>query len=156
MSRRTPNYRLVKVHRSYTVDEIARLFGTHKNTVRAWVKCGLSTCDDRRPMLILGRDLFAFLRARRAKNKRTCAPGEIYCVGCRSPRRPAGDMADYLPLTSTLGNLVGICPHCDSMMYRRVSVEKMALVQGDLQVTVRQAQRHISESSEPTVNCDFI
>lgn len=156
MSRRTPNYRLVKVHRSYTVDEIARLFGTHKNTVRAWVKCGLSTCDDRRPMLILGRDLFAFLRARHAKNKRTCAPGEIYCVGCRSPRRPAGDMADYLPLTSTLGNLVGICPNCDSMMYRRVSVEKVALVQGDLQVTVRQAERHICESSEPTVNCDFI
>jgi hypothetical protein len=29
------NPRLVKIHRSYSVEEIARLFGIHKNTRRA-------------------------------------------------------------------------------------------------------------------------
>jgi hypothetical protein len=32
---RRPNYRQVKIHRSHTVEEIACLFGIHKNTVRA-------------------------------------------------------------------------------------------------------------------------
>ena len=87
---RHPNYRLVKTHRTYTVEEIASLFHVHRNTVREWVKRGLPTCDDRRPMLILGPELAAFLQARRLKNRQTCAPGELYCVRCRAPRVPAG------------------------------------------------------------------
>ena len=51
MQKRHPNHRLVKIHRSYTVEEIAELFGIHKNTVRDWVKGGLATSDDKRPML---------------------------------------------------------------------------------------------------------
>jgi Helix-turn-helix domain len=73
-----PNHRRVKIHRSYTVEEIAGLFGIHKNTVRVWVKTGLPTCDERRPMLILGHDLASFLQARRARRKQPCRPGEIY------------------------------------------------------------------------------
>ena len=95
MKKRLHNPNLAKIHRNYSVDEIATLFGVHRNTVRAWVKRGLATSDDRRPMLILGRDLVAFLQAQRAKNKRTCQPGEIYCVRCRAPKAPAGAMADY-------------------------------------------------------------
>jgi hypothetical protein len=74
MRKRRPNYRLVKIHRNYSVEEVARLFGTHKNTVRAWVKAGLPTCDGKRPLLILGPDLAAYLKARRTKNKRPCQP----------------------------------------------------------------------------------
>src|SRR5208283_1015117 len=119
MRKRRPNYRLVKIHRSYTVEEIARLFGTHKNTVRAWVKAGLPTCDSKRPILILGRELAGYLKARRTKNKQPCQPGEFYCLRCRVPKRPAGDMADYLPTNESLGNLEGICPDCGAMIYRR-------------------------------------
>ena len=103
MTKRHPNPRLAKIHRNYTVDEVASLFRNHRNTVREWVKRGLPTSDNKRPMLILGRDLSAFLQARRAKNKRPCQPGEIYCVRCRAPKAPAGDMADYQPVTGTLG-----------------------------------------------------
>ena len=77
MSKRHPNPRLAKIHRNYTVEEVAVVFGVHRNTVREWVKRGLSTNDSRRPMLILGADLRAFLSARRMKNKQTCQPGEI-------------------------------------------------------------------------------
>ena len=133
MSRRRPNHQRVKIHRSYMVEEVSRLLGVHRNTVREWMKRGLPTIDSRRPALILGRHLVAFLEARRSNNKRRCAPGEIYCVRCRVPRHPAGDMAEYQPLTATLGNLVGICPTCEAMIYRRVNPARLEQVRGRLE-----------------------
>lgn len=155
MSKRHPNPRLAKIHRNYTVEEAARLFGVHRNTVREWLKRGLPTSDDRRPLLILGSDLVEFIRARRTKNKRTCQPGEIYCVRCRAPKAPAGDMADYQPVTEALGNLIAICPECEAMMYRRVSLDKLAQVRGNLDITMPQAPAHIGERIQPSVNSDL-
>ena len=152
MRKRHPNPRLAKIHRNYTVEEVAVVFGAHRNTVREWVKRGLPTNDDRRPMLILGADLVAFLRARRVKKKRTCQPGELYCFGCRAPKAAAGDMADYQPLTTTQGNLIAMCADCETIMYRRVSLAKLAQVRGKLVITLPQALPHIGESAAPSVN----
>jgi Helix-turn-helix domain len=155
MRKRHPNHRRVKIHRNYTVEEIARLFGSHKNTVRRWVKDGLPTCNDKRPVLILGCDLAAFLQARRAKKKQPCRPGEIYCVGCHAPKFPAGDMTDYQPVTEKFGNLTAICPDCNSIMNRRVSLAKLGQVRGKLDITFPQALQLLSESNQPTVNSDL-
>lgn len=155
MGKRHPNHRHVKIHRSYTVEEIANLFGIHKNTVRSWVKGGLATCDNRRPMLILGQDLASFLQARRVKNKQTCKPGELYCVCCRATKYPADCMVDYLPITETFGNLIAICPDCNSIMNRRVNLAKLELVRGGMDITFPQAMQHINESTKPTVNSDL-
>lgn len=127
----------------------------HKNTVRAWLRCGLPAVDDRRPLLILGRDLVDFLAQRRRANKRPCQPGQIYCVRCRQPQRPAGDMADYVPLAASSGNLVGICPACNTMIYRRVSYVRLEEVRGGLAVRQPGAAEHIDESSKPSVSSDF-
>src|ERR1035441_9471666 len=105
-AKRRPNHRLVKIHRSYTVEEIAGLFRIHKNTVRAWVKAGLPTSDRKRPMLVLGADLAAFLQTRRVKHKQPCKAGEFYCFRCRSPKAPAGLMADCWPVTE-IGRAAG-------------------------------------------------
>jgi len=143
MRKRRPNHRLVKIHRSYTVEEAARRLGTHKNTVRAWLRDGLPSCDTRRPTLILGCDLAAYLKARRIKNKRPCQPGEIYCVCCRAPKRPAGNMAEYQPNSASLGNLVGICPDCEGMIYRRASKAKLIEIRGNLDITFAEAERRV-------------
>jgi len=153
--KRHPNPRLAKIHRNYTVEEVAALFGVHRNSVREWVKRGLPVSDDKRPMLILGRALVEFLQARRVKNKRPCQPGEIYCMRCRVPRHPAGDMAEYLPLTGTAGNLVGICPSCETMMYRRVNFATLDQVGAKLDITLPKARPHIGESIQPCVNSDL-
>lgn len=155
MKKRHPNPRLVKIHRSYTVEEIVNLFGKHKNTVSGWIKAGLPTLDDKRPMLIPGQALYAFLQAKRTKHKRPCKPGELYCVRCRAPKSPAGDMADYQTVTETLGNLIGICPVCDKIMNRRVSMAKLGQVRGQMDITMPQALQHIVESNQPTVNSDL-
>lgn len=155
MAKRHPNPRLVKIHRSYTVEEVAKLFGMHKNTVRKWIKDGLATIDDKRPMLVLGHDLEAFIKKRRTKNKQTCKPGELYCVRCRVPKSPAGDMAEYSPVTEKIGNLIAICPDCDSIMNRRVSLARIEVVGGNIDIAFPKDLRHIVKRTTPTVNSDL-
>ncbi|CAN5474829.1 hypothetical protein BH11PSE7_BH11PSE7_00110 [soil metagenome] len=155
MSKRHPNPRLVKIHRSYTVEETAAVCSVHRNTVRQWIKTGLPTLDNRRPVLMQGGDLRAFLEGRRNQNKRPCLPGQMYCLRCRTPQHPAGDMADYEALTATQGNLVGICPSCDLIMNRRVNFAKLLEVAGNLNVTLPHALLHIDERTKPCVNSDL-
>jgi Helix-turn-helix domain len=155
MGKRHPNYRHVKVHRNYTVEEAANLFGIHKNTVREWLKCGLPALDDKRPKLILGQELAAFLQTRRIKNKQTCQPGQMYCVRCRAPKMAAGDMAEYQPRTEKLGMLKAICPDCHSMINRHVSLAKLGHVRGKLVITFPQGSDQVSNSIQPIVNSDL-
>jgi len=155
MSKRRPNHRLVKIHRSYTVEEIANLFSIHKNTVRHWVKEGLTSIDNKRPLLILGHVLVAFLQARRVKNKQTCKPGELYCVRCRAPKLPAGDMAEYSPITEQFGNIVAICPDCNAMMNRHVSLAKIGEFRGKVDISFPEALQQLRERVKPSVNSDL-
>ena len=155
MGKRHPNHRRVKTHRSYTVEEVAGLFDIHKNTVRNWAKTGLASVDSKRPMLILGNDLVEFLQKRRAKNKHTCKPGELYCVRCRVPRPAAEDMADYSPVTKKTGNLIAICPVCNAIMNRRVSLAKIEEVSGNIDITFPEDLQHIVERTKPSVNSDL-
>lgn len=122
MIKRRPNHRLVKIHRSYTVEEVADLFGIHKNTVREWIKKGLRLCDEKRPALILGRVLAEFLKAQKSNNKRTCKAGEMYCLRCREPREPVPDLLEYRAITEKVGNLMAICSHCSALMNKRVAL----------------------------------
>jgi hypothetical protein len=135
MAKRQANYRRVKIHRSYKVEEIAVLLGVHKNTVREWVKGGLPTCDRKRPMLILGHELAKFLHGRRASRKRPCRPGELYCFRCRAPKSPAGEMIDCAPVNDKIGNLTAICPDCECIMNQRVSMSKLRSLQGKMGIT---------------------
>jgi len=155
MGKRYPNPQLVKIHRSYTVEEVARLLGKHKNTVRNWVKDGLATIDDKRPMLILGPDLVEFIKKRRAKNRQSCKPGQLYCVRCRAPKFPWGDMADYEPVTEKFGNLTAICPDCELNINRRVSLARIWEVCGNMDITFPEEQRHIVKRTKPSVNSDL-
>ena len=155
MSKRYPNHRLVKSHRCYTVGKVASLLHIHKNTVRGWIKAGLPTSDDKRPILILGRHLAAFLQASRARSKHTCQPGELYCVRCRAPKFPAGAMADYVPVTDKFGNLKAICSDCASIMNRCVSMAKLGQVRGKMDIAFPQALQRLTECKQPTVNSDL-
>jgi hypothetical protein len=37
---------------------------------------------------------------------------------------------------ATLGNLVGICPECEAMMYRRVNLARLEQVRGKLDIAM--------------------
>jgi len=85
MRKRRPNYRLVKTHRSYKVEEAAVL-GTHKNTVRA----GEADFDsDVTPNADLAGP--SPLPSGPPDKEQAALPAwEIYCVRCRAPKRPMG------------------------------------------------------------------
>jgi hypothetical protein len=154
MGCRRPNPRLAKIHRSYSVEEMSRLFKVHRNTIRNWFRQGLEAIDGQRPSVVRGTEIRRFLAERRARAKQACGPGRIYCLPCRAPKAPAGNMAECVATGDTTGALRGICPDCERMIYRRVNPQKIDIVRGHLDVTVRQAEAHIEETTKPNVNCD--
>lgn len=149
------NPNLAKIHRNYLVEEVADLFSVHKNTVRLWVKAGLATIDNKRPLLILGSDLRSFLQAKRENNKRKCQPFEIYCVRCRSPQLPAENMVDYEPINIRLGRLIGICPSCGGIINKYFNFARLKEIQGRLDITLLKSLKRINESINPLLNSDF-
>jgi hypothetical protein len=146
--------RRVKLHHSYTISELSALIGAHKHTIGRWIAGGLKTTDARRPLLIHGADFRAFMKAREPIKQR-CQPGEFYCLGCRAPKRPALDMADYHPRTALRGSLSGICPACGRMIYRATSLAKLVEIKGGLDVAFPKAEQHLDDSVSALLNADF-
>lgn len=147
--------RRVKIHRSYTIDEIARTTGVHKNTVRHWIEKGLPTVDDRRPALVLGSEVKRFHEASRAARKRPCAPGQMYCFKCREPRSPAFATVDYIPFDEATGNLSGLCPVCGTLMHKRASLSRLEVIAATLEVQFPHGTSRLREIPEPSLNRDF-
>lgn len=155
MSKRHSNPRLAKINHSYEVGEIAALFGIHKNTVRSWIKGGLAVTDNRRPALILGSTLRTFLEMRRSRNKRPCQPDELYCFRCRAPKKPAGNMADFQPITERVGNLTALCVDCETIMHKRIGTAKLEQISVQIDITFTEALKRIGDSDRPTLNSDL-
>lgn len=150
---KTPNYRLAKIHRNYTVEEAARLLSVHRNTVRQWIKRGLPVIGGH-PVLILGRELRVFLHQRREQSKRHCRSNELFCFRCRELRTPAADMVEYEPIAANRGRLVALCSQCESVMYRSVNPTRLPPLLASMLVTAPAGPRHISESTQVIVNSD--
>ena len=76
MANRHIDPRRIKIHYSYTVKDAADALGTHKNTIRLWIKQGLPITDEQRPAMLLGTAIRAFLENRKAKRKHRLMAGE--------------------------------------------------------------------------------
>jgi excisionase family DNA binding protein len=147
------NPRLAKLHRSYTVEEVARLFAVHRNTVRAWIRRGLPTIDGRRPILIQGTALRTFLEIRRASAKRPCPTGTLSCLKSRAPRQPALGMADYSLREQGAGTLRARCAVCATTMYRRTRSADIGGILPGIDVLIVQALPRIAECAGPSLKC---
>jgi excisionase family DNA binding protein len=148
------NPRLAKLHRSYSVVELASILGVHKHTVRGWIKAGLPTVDSARPVLILGSDVQAWWAKRRRAAKRPLKPGQLYCFKCRQPRAPALGMVEYVATNATTGNLKALCETCGTMMHRHARLAAVAATMPNLDVQHREAAPSIAERMHPSPNCD--
>ncbi|MBC2666581.1 DNA-binding protein [Novosphingobium flavum] len=152
-ARRVNPYR-VKLHRSYSVPELADCLGVHKNTVRHWQRDGLTAIDGIRPALFAGSATRTFLLTRQTSRKRPCPPGTIYCFKCRAPQPPALGMVEFIPGIATTGNLMALCDACGTPMHRRANAAKIGTIMPGLAVQIRQAPPRLLERACPSLNCD--
>jgi len=157
LARTRLNPRLAKLNRTYTTEEVARLYGLHRETVRRWVRDGaLDAIDGRRPMLIHGAALGAFLARRREAAKRPTPPGAMHCFRCRRARPPALGMADFHPpLGRGAGNLRALCEVCGAIMNRGARWEAVPAILPGVEVRVMEGEGRIAESPTPAATVAF-
>jgi hypothetical protein len=154
MPARRINPRLAKLHRAYSVLELAALLGAHPHTVRGWIKAGLPTVDRSRPVLVHGSEFQDWWCKRRKASKRPLQPGQLYCLKCRAPKTPALDMVEYAATNNATGNLKAMCDTCGTMMHRRARLAAIAAVMPGLDVQRRQAPTRLIGRTRPSLNID--
>ncbi len=64
-------------------------------------------------------------------------------------------MADYVPITGVIGNLVAICPDCSTIMNRRVNLLKLDQARGKIDIMLPQALQRIYESDQSSLSSDL-
>lgn len=152
MANRRHTTRHVKRRRLYDVRAAAKALGATPNTIRHWWRNGLTALPGIKPLSFRGADIVDFFKKRNAQRKRASGPGRIYCFKCRVPKMPAGAMADYKPISPKRGSLIGICPDCDSLMYRACSPAKLDAAARGLTVSIQQADSSLTGTDEPISN----
>jgi hypothetical protein len=139
---------------TYDVAEIAKLFAIHRNTVRNWLRQGLKTIDDRRPQLIHGTALRAFLGQQHSARKSACGPGEFFCFKCRAPRAPFAQMIDVAPHTAKVSKLTALCSVCETQMHRTIRQSDLVNLAGLFDLKTMASER-LKDCPEANVDCDF-
>jgi len=152
MGGRRPNRRAVKIHRNYEIGEAARVLGVARGSVRRWIKSGdLPALTDRKPYLILGADLVAFLD-NRSKPKQTCRLEECFCFSCKAPRAPALGEMEYHPVSRHSGNLRALCDECLTVMHKRFSAARLDALRAKVAVTIVGASATLSDMALSSSN----
>lgn len=153
MANYNPN--LVKIHRSYTFEELAAVFGVHKNTVSAWVKNGLPCLKEQKPFLILGSHAKAYLQTIRTTRKQKCKPDELFCMRCKAPTKPAENYVEYLPISATKGRLSGFCSCCETVVNKFIGIDDVPRYALIFDMPKPRAWQHLNDSSKPLLNSDL-
>ena len=120
-----PNPRAIRTARTYTIEEAAIALGVTVGTVRGWVKAGLPIMATKRPFLILGDTLRGFIEARRDNARGKLLADQLYCLRCKTGRRPLGLLVDVLPQTATTARIFGLCEVCGGTCNRMISLAKI-------------------------------
>ena len=141
MARRV-DVRRVKMHRSYTHEQLADVAGVTIGTVRRWQKAGLPCLTDTRPFLVQGSDFKLFHAEKLAGAKTKLQPFEVYCLGCKEPRIPQSGLVDFEPMDEARVRIMAICPTCERMarrIIRRRDLPKWAVKFGFAVNTLEEA-----------------
>ncbi|GAB5447417.1 helix-turn-helix domain-containing protein [Gymnodinialimonas sp.] len=110
--------RRVKMHRSYTIQQLADLLEVTVGTVRRWCKRGLYCLTDKRPFLIEGQDFHEFHAEKLARKKTSLQAFEVYCLGCKTAQTPQPGLVDAEPMDAKRDRIMAICPTCERLTRR--------------------------------------
>jgi hypothetical protein len=110
------NPQIIYSHLSYRIDELAAELDIDKKTCLRWIAEGLKTVSgSKKPILIMGKDIKEFIRARNSKKKVRLKRHEFYCFKCKVPRR-----AKRGTITRSGDTKKGNCSVCNGKMTKKI------------------------------------
>nr|MBI1231871.1 helix-turn-helix domain-containing protein [Cytophagales bacterium] len=119
--KKTYPLRLIKENYTYTVEQIAELFGLNSETVLRWIRNeGLERIPQTRPYLVHSKPLKRFLEKKQKARKHTCNVDEAYCMKCRKPRKPKINSGNATHLPNKTVRFQGRCETCSSKINRSI------------------------------------
>ena len=126
--KRTYSLRLIRDNYTYTVEQIADLYGVDVHTVRRWIReDGLKRIPKMRPYLIHSSDLRKFLDKKQKARKQPCKNNEAYCLKCRLPRKPKVNSATITKMPNKSVRMQAKCHHCNTRINRTIKAPDWSL-----------------------------
>jgi Helix-turn-helix domain len=119
---RTFSPHLLKSNYSYSLEQIADLYGVGIATIRRWIRVdGLKRVPHVRPYLVHSTELKSFLERRQRDRRHPCAPNEVFCLRCRLPRTPQPGTGTVEPLPNTAIRFRAECSACGGKILKTIS-----------------------------------
>lgn len=120
--RRRYNLSRIRVNYTYSVEEIAELWGIATMTVFRWIADeGLSRLPNSKKYFVHGSELRKFLERKNSKNKTPCADHEIYCCKCRKPQLPNLQAIEINSLPNGTIRVLSRCFICSTAVNKVIS-----------------------------------
>jgi len=116
VKKRKPDFRKIRPTKTYSVPEVAETLDRIPSTIHGWIRNGLPTLDTRKPPLINGSDLMAWLQAKWKARKHPCGIDQLYCCKCRQPRMPVNGSASIALRNDKTIWVKGRCSACGTPM----------------------------------------
>lgn len=120
----------IRIYRTYTRKELAKVFGVCIYTINAWRKAGLPSIGEHRPLLFKGAAVKEFLKKRRVSKKVPLKETEFYCLRCKAARESVANNIVMRETGKILGDgsrqiiKRGICNKCGADLCRLAKVIK--------------------------------
>jgi hypothetical protein len=155
-ARRKRSYNIRRIKRTwpYSVQEIAELYGIHKNAVLRWLKDGLQADRSQRPFLIRGDEIARFLTARQNRSRRKCAPTEFYCFRCRAPREAYLGIADLIIEAPGRLRIESLCSDCSTPVRKIQRLDDLPKIRSRFHIQ-KLVGEHLLERAAPSLKRDL-
>jgi predicted transcriptional regulator len=124
-------YHLSKIreHSSYSINQASKLLKVNRKTIFRWIQEGLPLLDEnRRPRLIMGYDLKAFIKASREAKKIKLQPDEFVCFRCKKAVKAKEGTLKLEKTGKKIGKngkdqkrLRGDCEECGGKVFKFIS-----------------------------------
>jgi hypothetical protein len=149
--KRGQDLRKIRLSKCYSIQQCSIALGISLATVRAWLRQGLPTVPNGKPILIPGDGLKTWLTQRRLSRKQSCKSDELYCCRCRVPRMAKVGSVVIAKRNSKTVAIRALCGTCNTRMNKGGSLAKRSEIAAAFGL-ITPLQEHLAGCENPAVN----